>query len=137
MLIDNNQDEIFFNERMVNKCNAAEMVVSKQLGRDAITYLKTNLDQGQNLYPDLIFLDINMPGMNGWEFLDEYSRLDEKVKTGTKIIMLTTSDSPDDKLKAKQMNIACDFRTKPLTKKMLEELVEKFSSPPPNKRRSD
>ena len=126
MLIDNNQDHNFFNERMVKKCNAAEFVISKQMGRDALTYLKTCRNETGDPHPDLIFLDINMPGMNGWEFLDEYSRLDEKLKNGTKVILLTTSDNPDDKIKARAMNVAVDFKTKPLTREMLEDLANKF-----------
>jgi CheY-like chemotaxis protein len=64
--------------------------------------------------------------MNGWEFLEEYRKLDEKYKSEAIVVMLTTSENPDDKIKAKTMNIASDFKTKPLTKEMLEEIISKY-----------
>ncbi len=130
MLVDDNPDDNFIHERVIKKSNAAEIVIAKQTGLDAIEYLKSNLDN-DHLPPDLIFLDINMPGMNGWEFLTEYEKLDEKSKSKAIVIMLTTSENPDDKMKAKAMNLASDFKTKPLTKEMLEEVIEKhFNNDP-------
>jgi len=125
LLIDDNPDDNFFHERVIKKNNAAEIVVAKQTGVDALAYLKSEKDD-EDLHPELIFLDINMPGMNGWEFLEEYNKLDEKSKSRAIVVMLTTSDNPDDKQKSAMMNIASDFRTKPLTGEMLEEIVNKY-----------
>jgi len=125
LLIDDNPDDNFFHERVIKKNNAAEIVVAKQTGVDALAYLKLEKDD-EDLHPELIFLDINMPGMNGWEFLEEYNKLDEKSKSRAIVVMLTTSDNPDDKQKSAMMNIASDFRTKPLTGEMLEEIVNKY-----------
>ena len=128
MLVDDNPDDNFFHERVIKKTDAADVVVAMQTGRDALEYLKSKKEEG-DLHPDLIFLDINMPGMNGWEFLEEYDKLDEKFKSRAIVIMLTTSENPDDKMKAKAMNIASDFRTKPLTQQMLEEIIDKYFKP--------
>ncbi|MEO7990595.1 MAG: response regulator [Chryseolinea sp.] len=125
MLVDDNPDDNFFHARVINKSKAAELVVAKQNGQDALDYLKSE-EHTNDQHPDLIFLDINMPGMNGWEFLEAYDELDEKYKSKVIVIMLTTSDNPDDKLKAKAMNIAYDFKTKPLTKEMLEEIINTY-----------
>jgi len=125
MLVDDNADDNFFHERVIKKNHAADVVVAKQTGKDALEYLKSNKGK-DDLHPGLIFLDINMPGMNGWEFLQEYEKLDEKYKCHAIVIMLTTSENPDDKMKAKVMNIASDFKTKPLTKEMLEEIIAKY-----------
>ncbi len=124
MLVDDNPDDNFFHERVIKKSDAADLVVAKQTGKDALDYLKLE-KYSDDLHPDLIFLDINMPGMNGWEFLTEYNNLDEKFKSKVVVIMLTTSDNPDDKLKAKAMNIAYDFKTKPLTQEMLKEIIDR------------
>lgn len=126
MLIDDNADDNFFHERVINKCHAADVVVSKQTSRDALKFLKSLNQSNQKMHPDLIFLDINMPGMNGWEFLDEYNALDAGIVNQAIIVILTTSENPDDKLKVEEMNIACDFRTKPLTHRMLNEVIDKY-----------
>lgn len=123
MLIDDNMDDNFIHERVIKKSGAADIVVAKQTGIDALEYLKSKNDN-EDLHPDLIFLDINMPGMNGWEFLEEYEKLDRQFQSKAIVIMLTTSDNPDDKMKV--TNLASVFKTKPLTKEMLEEIIDKY-----------
>jgi CheY-like chemotaxis protein len=127
MLIDDNADDNFIHERVIRKCNAAVAVVVKQTGSSALEYLKSK-GRGDAMHPSLIFLDINMPGMNGWEFLEEYGRLDESLNSSVIVVMLTTSDNPDDRAKAHAMNVATDFHTKPLTREMLEEIMGKHLS---------
>ena len=125
MLVDDNQDDNFFHEREIKKSSLVNTVVTKNTGADAITYLK---DGGEDkcIRPELIFLDINMPGMNGWEFLEQYHKLDAILKNQVIIIMLTTSDNPDDKTKASKWDFVSDYITKPLTKEMIAEIVKKY-----------
>jgi len=125
MLVDDNPDDNFFHERVIKKNKAAEIVVAKQTGLAALEYLRLMKDD-ESLHPQLIFLDINMPGMNGWEFLVEYDKLDQKSKSHAIVVMLTTSENPDDKMKAKAMNLASDFKIKPLTAEMIEGILEKY-----------
>lgn len=119
MLIDDNADDNFYHERVIRKSEAADNVISEQSAEAALEYLRNE----RNNKPDIIFLDINMPGMNGWEFLREYNKLDKHLQGSAIIIMLTTSENPDDRLKAK--DIVRDFKTKPLTKEMLGEIINK------------
>lgn len=127
MLIDDNPDDNFFHDRVIKKNDAAEIVVSMHSGAEAINFLTSRADHEES-HPDLIFLDINMPGMNGWEFLDEFKKLDKEFQSKMVVVMLTTSDNPDDKVLAKTHNLLSDFRTKPLTKEMLDEILNKYYS---------
>jgi CheY-like chemotaxis protein len=127
MLVDDNPDDNFFHERVIRKHDFSEHVIVKQTGKEALEYLKAK-DQNKGCHPDLIFLDINMPGMNGWEFLNEYKKLDLYFQGKIIVVMLTSSDNPEDIIKAKEHGVAFEFKTKPLTKEMLDEIMEKYSS---------
>jgi CheY-like chemotaxis protein len=122
MLIDDNHDDNFFHEREIKKVNAANIVIKKNSGMDALEYLKSKKDP----HSDLIFLDINMPGMNGWEFLQEYNLLDKELQSQAIIIMLTTSDNADDIKKAGTWSFISDYITKPLTKEIMSEIRRKY-----------
>ncbi|MCD6068526.1 MAG: Two-component response regulator [Bacteroidetes bacterium] len=72
--------------------------------------------------PDLIFLDLNMPGMNGWDFLEKYKGLHKN----SLIFILTTSANPDDKKKAEKIKEVSGFRNKPLTGEMVQEIILEY-----------
>jgi CheY-like chemotaxis protein len=125
MLVDDNHSDNFFHDREIKKNNPATTVIFKYSGSEALEYLRST-ETTENILPDLIFLDINMPGMNGWEFLDEYHLLNKNIISKVIVIMLTTSDNPDDEAKAKNWDIIYDFKTKPLTKEIMEDIVNKY-----------
>lgn len=122
MLVDDNDDDNFFHAREIKKTNLGTIVVTKDSGIKALEYLKAK----EEPHSDLIFLDINMPGMNGWEFLKEYNQLDKALQSRAIIIMLTTSDNPDDVAKANTNSFVSDYITKPLTKEIMEGINKKY-----------
>ena len=122
MLVDDNRDDNFFHEREILKNNPANTVITKESGMEALEYLKSKEDP----HSDLIFLDINMPGMNGWEFLQEYNLLDKELQGQAIVIMLTTSDYSADIAKSKNWGFVSDFVTKPLTEEMMQEITVKY-----------
>jgi CheY-like chemotaxis protein len=125
MLVDDNPDDNFFHEREIKKNDLSTIVITKNSATGALEYLKANKDKDFML-PDLILLDINMPGMNGWEFLQEYNLLAKELQSKVVIIMLTTSENSDDIIKAKSGNYVSDFITKPMTKSIMKQIVAKY-----------
>jgi CheY-like chemotaxis protein len=122
MLVDDNHDDNFFHERAVKKSNPNNIVITQNTAISALEYIRI----GQHPMPDLIFLDINMPAMNGWEFLNEYNKLQTDLSSSVVVIMLTTSGNPDDKEKAQSWNFISDYVTKPLTKELVDEISKKY-----------
>lgn len=128
MLVDDDPNDNFIHERVIKKSNRVEKVVVKLTADDALESLKHSATNG-DCHPDVIFLDINMPGMNGWEFLDEYNRLDKELQSKVVIVMLTTSQNPEDAERANKHHVPIDYRTKPLTHEMLQEVIAKYAEP--------
>lgn len=125
MLVDDNKIDNFFHERVIKKYNPEITVIVRETGQDAIDYLTGD---GMPLLPNLIFLDINMPGMNGWEFIEHYKQLDRELHTSIIVVMLTTSQNNEDILLAKSHNIIADFKSKPLTIEGLKEIIDNHTS---------
>lgn len=124
LLIDDNKATNFLHTRILKKSNMVGSIHSVISAREGLNYLTTEENQSYPR-PDLIFLDINMPGMNGWEFLEAYRELPVNQRGGIVVVMLTTSLNPDDFLRAKSISEVNDFQHKPLTLDTLEKLVDK------------
>jgi len=125
LLIDDNPDDNFFHEREIKKNDIATHIVTMNSGSDALSFIKSQADN-MDMRPDLIFLDINMPGMNGWEFLEQYELLDKELQNGIIIVMLSTSENPDDIAMAKKWSFVFGFFSKPLSKEILKIIVDKY-----------
>lgn len=119
LLVDDNPDDNIFHQIILKKMEIVNRIDVVVNGLEALTYLKSE-DHGP---PELIFLDINMPKMNGWEFLEQYKYLDAKQKARVVIMILTTSENPDDIKKAKEIEEVTGFETKPLSEKMMMEIL--------------
>ncbi len=129
LLIDDDHATNFLNRKIIEKALIAEHVEIALNGKEAIQYL-TNQGKHEKPgdvfpQPELIFLDINMPIMDGWSFLDEYHKLDDVQKGKIIIVMLTTSFNPDDKEKADHIPEISDFKNKPLKIEVVEEIMKK------------
>lgn len=125
LLIDDDEATNFIHEMVINQENVTERIVAVESGQEALNFL-TTIENGAYVQPDLIFLDINMPGMNGWEFLEKYKDLSEDQKGSAIMIMLTTSLNPDDAAKAKNYSAIRNFLHKPLTSTMLTEVIKEY-----------
>jgi len=74
--------------------------------------------------PELVFLDVNMPAMDGWEFIDLFDIFNNQRKNKAVTIMLTTSLNPDDEVRSKTFDQINDYRRKPLSRRMMEEIFD-------------
>lgn len=126
LLIDDDEPTNFLNQIIIESCGCAEEIKTAQSGSEALEYLlQTNANQTYPC-PDLIFLDINMPAMNGWEFLERYRQLDSHYKGKIMIVMLTTSLFPEDKQRSTEIPEISAFENKPLTEEKLDNILKRF-----------
>ncbi len=119
MLIDDNEIDIFINQKVLEFNDFASEMTSVMAAQLAIDKLKSLTSE--NL-PDVIFLDLNMPVIDGFKFLFEFSQLDELVKSKIKIVVLTSSDNYKDREKVAANPDVLTYVSKPLTDNKLAEI---------------
>ncbi len=128
LLVDDDEPTNYLHKRIIRRADVADETFTVENGEDAIEFLLgRGRYKGKNLLPPepiLVFVDINMPRMDGWEFLEAYKNLPEAIRANRKIMMLTTSPHPEDKKKAEGQPLVAGFYNKPMTKEMLKEIIE-------------
>ncbi len=123
LLIDDNVADNRYKQIILEEMNIVDKVEIAENGLDALKML----GDADHQQPEVILLDINMPKMNGWEFLEAYKKLDTIEEASKKIIVvLTTSMNPEDRRKAGEISEVTEFKTKPLTPEMLQSILEKY-----------
>ena len=127
LLVDDDEPTNFINKKVIQGSGLVEAIHTAHSGQEALSFLNRKNDQVDQIpVPDLIFLDINMPAMDGWEFLTRYKKLKNTPTEKIRIVMLTTSLNPDDEVKAKEIKEVHGYKSKPLTKQMIEEIATSY-----------
>ncbi len=121
LIIDDDEINNFIAAKLIDKIPPKAIVNTCLNGQEGIDYIKSKLND-QDEFPDIIFLDINMPLMNGWEFLDEYELLKDSVTKRVIINMLSSSVYNDDIVKAETYSTVNRFISKPLTVDKIRDL---------------
>jgi len=131
LLIDDSSDERLLAKMIFKKLDCCQELFFAANGREAIEFLadyKEKKDEFGNAFPPiLILLDINMPIMNGFEFLDAYKEFHEDPRYKNSLIMMYSSSvNPEDHKKSFSFPFVTDYIEKPMTKEKLENTWAKY-----------
>ena len=124
MLIDDNEIDNLINQKMIEAASITDNIYTHTGAKSAIEFLKNmeKLDVAEQVLPDVIFLDIDMPLMDGFQFLDEFEKLTTVAKKKCKIVMLTSSINPQDFNRSKKYENVKLYLNKPLSHESITKL---------------
>ncbi|WP_019949319.1 response regulator [Hymenobacter aerophilus] len=125
LLVDDDPTTNFLSTRLLKRLGVGEEIVVALNGFEALQQLQQRCFVGEavgSACPDLVLLDVNMPVMDGFEFLEAYQQLPAEQRRNTLVVMLTTSMLATDRQRAEQLPVA-DFLTKPLTREKLATVL--------------
>ena len=125
MLVDDNDTDNFISRKIIELTEFAKNVEVMNSGKSALDYLRENQNEESKL-PNLIFLDINMPIVDGFVFLYEFEKFNDLIKDKCKVIILSSSDNKRDIDKIVNNDYVIKFLTKPLTEASLDEIKGKY-----------
>jgi CheY-like chemotaxis protein len=131
MLIDDNHVDLFINRKMIEQADAHSNIRAFSSAKLALNYLKMleGTSRCQSIFaPDVIFLDIDMPEMNGFQFITAFNTLAIKKKDRIKIYILSSSTRSEDVQRAKKKRSCVGFINKPLTPETIENIIIQFKA---------
>lgn len=125
LCIDDDPITLMLCKKVIQKASFAQEILTAYNGEEALELLKNLSDDPNKSFPELILLDLNMPILNGWDFLEIYSASEIKK---CPIIILSSTIDPTDFNRAKDYNLVKSFYSKPITIDVLEEIKAKTNS---------
>ncbi len=126
LLIDDDSTTNFLHKRTLDRTQLTRNIQVAETVQEALNLLKSS-GMTEQEKPELIFLDLNLPGLTGWDFIDEYKKIESNTNPPV-IIILSTSVNSDDEKKANEIAEVAEFRSKPLTIEMLNEIIANYFS---------
>ena len=127
LCVDDDPITLMLCKKVISKAEFSNEIDTALNGEKALHYLESIIEDKEKdentIFPELIFLDLNMPVMNGWEFLDVFSTDKySKVFLDTKVIVLSSTIDPKDIEKSKSYPMVIDFLSKPITLEILKSI---------------
>lgn len=122
LLIDDDKIYQFTARKILESTGLTKRILSFYNGEEAINYLKNEAMSDEST-PDVIFLDINMPIMNGWEFLEEYKKLKGTFPKPIVVYMVSSSVDDSDIQRSKEYESVSDYIIKPIAREKYEQLI--------------
>jgi CheY-like chemotaxis protein len=124
MIIDDNSIDLYIGSRVIMKHHFAKNVLQYSSAKLALEYLEKNQNKS-NLLPDVIFVDIYMPEMSGFEFIESYNQFSNKLKNKCSLYVISSTNNEKDIGEIHSNKNIKSFKEKPITKEFLEELNKK------------
>ncbi len=122
LLIDDSEIDNYINKAIISKSTRITDVVVKTSGVKALDYLK-EIEENPDEFPDIIFLDIRMPEMDGYEFIENYKGLPEEAKAKCRVFVLSSSINPKDLERSESYREIEKHLSKPLAHHNIEDLL--------------
>lgn len=126
-IIDDDQIYQLVMKRTFEQSGMIKHVLQFYDGEEAINYFKEK-QQTPEALPELILLDINMPYMDGWQFLDEFIKIPFNSNYKRIIYIVTSSSTAEDRNKAKQYEVVSGYHVKPITKDVFEQIMQSIAA---------
>lgn len=127
LCVDDDSITIMLSKMVLTRAAYAKEIATATNGEEALQYLDNLIDTKSTSAPRLIFLDLNMPIMGGWEFLDAFSQAKyREAFPDCKVIVLSSTIDPKDIEKSKSYDMVLDFMPKPISKELLEAVSQRL-----------
>ncbi|AOZ98160.1 MULTISPECIES: response regulator [Flavobacterium] len=127
LCVDDDPITLMLCKKVISKASFSNTIITAKNGEEALEYFNSIINkEATKELPQLIFLDLNMPIMDGWEFLDNFSTDKYAEVNSTKIVVLSSTIDPEDHEKSKKYPMVIDFLSKPITTNMLTYLESKI-----------
>ena len=128
LCIDDDPISVMLCSKVIERSAFAAQTDSANNGKSALSFLEGIIKAETITYPEIILLDLNMPIMNGWEFLEIYEENFASVFIDTKIVVLSSTIDPEDVNRTKEFSSVLTFISKPITKTSLDEITRLLST---------
>ncbi len=126
LIIDDDEINNFICIKNMKDTGFAEYASYCLRGQEGLDELNDALENRKDDLPDVIFLDINMPMMNAWEFLEQYKLIQPRFEKAVKLFVLSSSVYRKDIEKSSEYELVSDYIIKPLSKESLKQIKDKF-----------